>query len=281
MSELLMLPTRPVTQPPIIGITTPQRNETNHYTLVADYIDAVRRAGGVPVLLTPGEMHHARILDFVDGLLFSGGGDINPAEYDGQAHPEIYKVSAERDAFELNLARLALRSTIPILGICRGLEILMVVSGGKLVPHIPDEFGDAIIHRAEQSRSAAHPVKVVPKTRLSVLFNRATEVEIVSWHHQAVSKAPEGWQVAAQAPDGVIEALEHQHHPWAIAVQWHPELAPSDRSQQNIFAAFVQAASSRHVATVSSLWKRRLNPNILLRHGEGWGKRLTNKLRLV
>lgn len=277
-----MFPTRPLTQPPIIGITTPQRNETNHYTLVADYIDAIRRAGGVPVLLTPGEMHHARILDFVDGLLFSGGGDINPAEYNGQAHPEIYKVSAERDAFELGLARLALRTTIPILGICRGLEILMVVSGGTLVPHIPDEFGDTIIHRAEQSRSAAHPVQVVPKTRLSALFNRATEVDIVSWHHQAVSKAPTGWQVAAQAPDGVIEALEHQHHPWAIAVQWHPELAPSDRKQQNIFAAFVQAAGSRHVATASShLWQRKLNPNILLRQGEGWGKALASKLRLV
>ncbi|MBD1861700.1 MULTISPECIES: gamma-glutamyl-gamma-aminobutyrate hydrolase family protein [Trichocoleus] len=239
-----------ITKPPIIGITTSCKNETGHYSLFSNYIDAVRRAGGVPVLLTPGEMHQARILDFVDGLLFSGGGDIDPAEYEGSSHPSIYRVNAERDAFELGLANLALKTSIPMLGICRGLEIFMVVSGGQLVPHIPDEFGNTVIHRADQSHCAKHPVQLVPRTRLATLLHRETEINVVSWHHQAARSAPPGWRVAAQAPDGVIEALEHQHHPWAIAVQWHPELAPEDSGQQRIFKAFVQAASQPQVVAL-------------------------------
>src|SRR6476619_7967024 len=101
------------TKPPIIGITTSCKSETGHYCLFSNYIDAVRRAGGVPVLLTPGELHQARILDFVDGLLFSGGGDIDPSEYGGSCHSSIYRINAERDAFELGLASLALKANIP------------------------------------------------------------------------------------------------------------------------------------------------------------------------
>lgn len=240
-----------LTKPPIIGITTSCKTETGHYSLFSNYIDAVRRAGGVPILLTPGEIHQARILDFVDGLLFSGGGDIDPTEYDGSSHPSIYRINAERDAFELGLANLALKTSIPLLGICRGLEILTVVSGGRLISHIPDEFGSSIIHRTDQSHSAEHPVQVIPRTRLCTLLHRKTEINVVSWHHQAAQAAPTGWRIAAQASDGVIEALEHQHHPWAIAVQWHPELAPEDPSQQQIFKAFIQAAAQRQVVTLA------------------------------
>lgn len=239
------------TKPPIIGITTSCKSETGHYSLFSNYIDAVRRAGGIPVLLTPGELHQARILDFVDGLLFSGGGDIEPAEYDGSAHPSIYRINAERDAFELGLANLALKTNIPLLGICRGLEIFTVVSGGRLVSHIPDEFGESIIHRADQSQGVEHAVQLVPRTRLSTLLHHKTTVKVVSWHHQAAEAAPTGWRVAAQAPDGVIEAIEHQHHYWAIAVQWHPELAPDDLLQQRIFKGFVQAASQRQVVALA------------------------------
>jgi len=239
------------TKPPIIGITTSCKSETGHYCLFSNYIDAVRRAGGVPVLLTPGELHQARILDFVDGLLFSGGGDIDPSEYGGSCHSSIYRINAERDAFELGLASLALKANIPLLGICRGLEIFTVVSGGRLISHIPDEFGEAIIHRADQSHGVEHAVQIIPRTRLSTLLHHKTEVKVVSWHHQAAEAAPTGWRVAAQAPDGVIEAIEHQHHPWAIAVQWHPELAPDDLLQQRIFRAFVQAASQRQVVAIA------------------------------
>lgn len=132
------------TRPPVIGITTSGRSELGHFYLPGNYVDAVRLVGGMPILLPPGQHHQSHILELVDGLLLSGGGDLNPATYNGSLHPTIYKIDPERDAFELTLARLTLNTDLPILGICRGLEVLVVASGGTLVPHIPEEFGEAI-----------------------------------------------------------------------------------------------------------------------------------------
>jgi putative glutamine amidotransferase len=230
---------------PIIGITTYGRNASGEFYLPALYIDTVRRAGGVPLLLPPGEAHPNRLIQLVDGLIFTGGGDIDPDHYKGASHPAIYKIDPERDAFELELARLAIEAEVTLLGICRGLQVLSVASGGKLLPHVPDAFGTDVLHRGEPLHPVRHAVELQSGSRLAAIVG-AAQMEVVSWHHQAVPTVPPGWQVAAFAPDGVIEALEHEGHPWAVALQWHPEMsAAEDPSQQRIFTAFVAAAAGK------------------------------------
>jgi putative glutamine amidotransferase len=231
-------------RPQVIGITTFDQNEQGHYHLASTYVEAVRLAGGLPVLLPPDEPDSAAILEFVDGLIFSGGGDLDPATYNGSVHPTISMVDPKRDAFELTLARLALKTDIPVLGICRGIGVLSVASGGSMVTHIPDEFGEVVAHTGESS--VKHLVRIEPQSRLAQVV-KATEVIVVSQHHQSVRTVPPGCRVAAYALDGVIEALEHEHHPWAIALQWHPELAIDDIIQQRIFHALVEAVRDRKI----------------------------------
>lgn len=234
---------------PIIGITTAARTASGHYQTHETYLAAVRRAGGVPILLAPGETRCDRLIAHLDGIVFTGGGDIHPECYDGQPHPTIAKLDLERDRFELELARLAIQADLAVLGICRGMQVLSIVSGAMLVPHVPEIFGTTVNH-VEQSQPDApptptrHTVVLERGSVLSSLVNQR-EIEVVSWHHQAVPTVPPGWQVAAHAPDGLIEAVEHMAHPWAIALQWHPELsAPDDPHQQAIFRAFIHAAST-------------------------------------
>lgn len=230
-------------KPPLIGITTAGQHDTRLFCIRGEYVEAVRQAGGLPILLPPGETDVAAILDRVDGLIFSGGGDIDPAVYNGQSHHSIYNVDPQRDRFELALAKLVLKTDIPVLGICRGLEMLVVASGGSLIPHLPDEFGEAVIHRTHQTRPSEHRVQIAPDSRLAAVIG-VTEPQIVSWHHQAVRTVPASWRTVARAPDGVIEALEHEYHPWAIALQWHPELSLNDPQQQRIFQAFIATAQN-------------------------------------
>lgn len=242
-------------KPPLIGITTPlvefttpAQRETQLFCLRSDYVEAVRRAGGMPILLPPGEPEESTLLlERVDGLVFSGGGDIDPSIYNGEPHPTIYNIDVKRDRFELALSQLALSTDVPVLGICRGLEVLVVATGGNLVPHLPDEFGEFVVHRMEQSIPSEHTVQIAPGSRLAQVIG-TTETTIVSWHHQATRTVPLGWRIAAQAEDGVIEALEHKHHPWAIALQWHPELSLNDPQQQSIFRSFIAAAQNRQAA---------------------------------
>lgn len=242
-----------VTRRPVIGITTFGQNELGHYHLAGAYVDAVRSSGGLPVLLPPDAPEEgAAILEVVDGLIFSGGGDLDPATYNGSLHPTIAMVDPKRDTFELTLARLALNTSIPVLGICRGIGVLSVVSGGSLMPHIPDEFGEVVAHVGESTPTVKHRVQILPQSRLAKVIG-STEVTVVSWHHQAVRSVPPGWRVTAHASDDVIEALEHEDHPWAIAVQWHPELSLIDPLQQRIFQALVEAARTRKTVTEKDL----------------------------
>jgi len=236
-----------LTQPPTIGITTFDRNEHGHYHLASTTVEAIRLAGGLPVLLTPGKASESvAILEVVDGLIFSGGGDLDPAAYNGSAHPAISEVNQLLDAFELELARLVLKTDIPVLGICRGIGVLSVASGGSLVSHIPDEFGELVAHTGGTAESVKHQVQIEPDSRLASIIE-TSEVTVVSLHHQAVRSVPPGWRVVAHACDQVIEAIEHEHHPWAIALQWHPELALDDPQAQRIFCSLVQAAYQRKI----------------------------------
>jgi len=227
---------------PLIGLTTYGRGADNRYTLPADYIDAVRRAGGVPLLIAPGESRVEAILDVIDALVLSGGGDIDPSRYDGKRHDTNYSIDQERDTLELELARRVIDSSIPTLGICRGAQILNVVQGGKLIEHIPDEIGEKVLHRAPPREPVTHGVKLKTGSRLAKILGR-DQFDATSWHHQALRGAAAGFDAVAHAPDGTIEAIEMPSHPWMIAVQWHPELsAASDPLQQKLFDALVEAA---------------------------------------
>ncbi|MCC3451899.1 MAG: gamma-glutamyl-gamma-aminobutyrate hydrolase family protein [Microcoleus sp. PH2017_15_JOR_U_A] len=230
---------------PIVGITTYCRSQAGEYCLNGAYIDAVQAAGGIPILLPPNQLDPASIFDAVDGLIFSGGGDINPELYGGFVDRTVYSVNAERDNFELSLAKLALRADIPVLGICRGMQVLNVASGGNLVVHVPDAYGEEVTHRQENPiRAIEHIIKIDPDSRLAKIMG-TTSTNVVSWHHQAVQTMIPGWQIVARAPDGLIEAIEYKYHPWMVAVQWHPEMSPKSLPDCGIFRAFVEAAASK------------------------------------
>ena len=232
----------PRRQNPLIGLTTYGRSADNRYTLPADYIDAVRRAGGVPVLIAPGEAHLEGILDMIDALILSGGGDIDPGRYNGKRHETNYAIDQERDTLELELGRRVIDSGMPTLGICRGAQILNVVQGGTLIEHIPDELGDKCLHRAPPREPVTHGIKLKTGSLLEKILGRG-DFQAMSWHHQALRGAARGFEAVAHAPDGTIEAIEMPDHPWLIAVQWHPELsAASDPTQQKLFDAIVDAA---------------------------------------
>jgi putative glutamine amidotransferase len=233
---------------PVIGITTYGQDEERKFPLPRDYVDCVRRAGAVPVLLPPGELQVERLLGVIDGLILAGGGDINPTQYGGNSDETIYSLDDERDSTEFSLARLAIDTAFPTLAICRGLQVVNVVLGGTLIEHLPDEVGDDVAHRLPPREPVEHPIRVVAGSRLAEILGEA-EITGASWHHQAARSVAEGLIVTAHAPDGTVEALEMPTHPWLIAVQWHPELtAGRDAAQQRLFDTLVHETIRRRRA---------------------------------
>lgn len=223
-----------MTHRPSIGITTHGRNERGRFDVNAKYVEAVRRAGGYPVLLPPGERDPAECLEFLDGIVMTGGSDVDPERYGGRAHPEVYGVDPERDASEIALLEAIFEHKTPALCICRGLQILNVALGGSLIEHLPDEVGEGVLHRHGDTYQT-HDVEVATLSRLARIVG-AGRLSTPSWHHQAVRALGRGLTAVAHAPDGVIEALEHDEHEELVAVQWHPEhTAASDARQQALF----------------------------------------------
>ena len=211
---------------PIIGISC-GFNPNGDYFLRRQYCDAVARAGGVPVILppVPSDVEIAEnVLDSIDGLLLSGGGDIEPERfsvYDYDASL-VGEPSPERDAYELALARRAYEYDLPTLGICRGIQTIAVALGGSLRLDIPN-------HKQSLPRpKPSHEIAIAPDSRLARLMD-TTENEtgqfdrVNSFHHQAVEYAPDGFDVTAYSPDGFIEALEARGRRFYVGVQWHPE----------------------------------------------------------
>ena len=151
-------------------------------------------------------------------------------------------VDAERDRAELALTRRLLQESLPVLGICRGCQMINVALGGTLVVHVPDQFGDNVLHRVPPREPVPHPVSVDAESRLADILG-TTQLTPSSWHHQALRDVAEPLRVVARAPDGVVEAVELPEHAWLVAVQWHPELtAAADPVQQRLFAALVEAS---------------------------------------
>ncbi len=214
------------------------------------YFNSVDAAGGEPIPFYPGEHDLTKRLECLDGLILPGGGDISPTWYKGSSHPAIYSLDLERDTFEMKVAQFALDNHIPVLGICRGLQILIVLSGGTLIPHLPDEYEG--VHRIdpepEQRNPTKHMVKITKSNSSLASMVKSSKFSVVSWHHQGVRTVPSDWRVVAHAvEDGLIEAVEHKKHPWAIGVQWHPELSLNQVEHQQIFQSFVEAASAKHL----------------------------------
>ncbi|HSD10244.1 MAG TPA: gamma-glutamyl-gamma-aminobutyrate hydrolase family protein [Candidatus Binatia bacterium] len=230
---------------PLIGVSSYPRFNSRIanrevYPLPTSYVDAVRCGGGSPVILPPGDPDPARLLDAIDGLVLSGGGDVAPERYNGRSHETIYGVSEERDSFEIALARAALdRADLPVLCICRGMQVLNVALGGDLHPHLPDLDMSTVEHRLPDRIHTYHRAMVDPASRLAGMLG-STEVSVCSWHHQAIDQLAPGLKAVAWAEDGIIEAVEHESHALAIAVQWHPEMQLDDPAQQRLFRAFIE-----------------------------------------
>jgi len=206
------------------------------------YLEALDGAGALPVVVPP--LHPDAIedlLDAVDGLLLSGGPDIDPSAYGHEPARCLGPTEPELDAFELTLARAADRRGIPILAICRGAQLFNVSRGGTLHQHLPDVVGHEIQHRQpEPADRLTHAVTLAPDSRLAELLDwQAGEVN--SLHHQAVDEVGASLRVAARAPDGTIEALEAPDRPFAIAVQWHTECLVGWPQHAPLFEAFVAA----------------------------------------
>ncbi|HEX6882713.1 MAG TPA: gamma-glutamyl-gamma-aminobutyrate hydrolase family protein [Planctomycetota bacterium] len=230
---------------PILGVTTyAPRENLARFHLPVEYVHAVRRAGALAWLIPPGEPRLDELLERLDGLVLSGGGDVDPRHYDGDAvHPMLYGIHRERDAMELALARAALERRLPTLGICRGCQVINVAFGGSLIEHLPDEVGEQLAHRGEgPGSSSLHAVELTRDSHVARIVGGLT-AHTSSSHHQALRRVAEGLEVVGRAPDGTIEAVERRDHPFYLAVQWHPEeTAAADPSQQRLFDALAAAA---------------------------------------
>ncbi|MBS2967580.1 gamma-glutamyl-gamma-aminobutyrate hydrolase family protein [Metabacillus sp. KIGAM252] len=235
---------------PIIGITGSQKevNGIDHSFVHAKYPEAVLRAGGIPVILPLGNDGAAKAwMDTIDGLLLSGGEDVDPQSYGANPHPELGKVILERDETEIALVKEAEKQRTPIFAICRGIASLNVALGGTLTQDIHSQLEGGIKHHQEGSRiNATHECNVEEGSRLHRILGD-TKISINSMHHQALDQVADNLKVTAKAPDGVIEAVEGTDSDWSLlAVQWHPEeMAVKYESMQRLFDAFVEECSMK------------------------------------
>ncbi|WP_201778128.1 gamma-glutamyl-gamma-aminobutyrate hydrolase family protein [Mycolicibacterium chubuense] len=239
---------------PVIGLTTYlQQAQTGVWDvrasfLPAIYFEGIGLAGGISVLLPPQPVDDAiadRVLDGLDGLIITGGRDVDPAAYGDERHPatdEPVADSRTRDAFELALLQAALRRGVPVLGICRGAQVLNVALGGTLHQHLPDVVGHTR-HQQGNAVFSTSTITTVPGTRVAEMVGPDTEAQC--YHHQAIDRLGDGLIVSASDSDGVIEAVEvdRDRHPgrWVVAVQWHPEERLDDL---RVFAGLVGAAAA-------------------------------------
>lgn len=236
---------------PLIGIPCANVERVGSSTPVfagnPPYIRALEAAGAIPVLI-PLYSDVTLVDDLrgrLDGLLLTGGGDVDPLHYAESSHPQTEAPDAARDHIELAITRDALRQDIPILGICRGMQLINVARNGTLIQDIPSQVAGALNHDpgGDQSAFAMHDIAIEPDSRLARIFG-ATSHNVNSYHHQAVARPGNGVRVVARAADGIAEAIELADRRFAVAVQFHPErLFEQDVRMTNLFGAFVAACA--------------------------------------
>jgi putative glutamine amidotransferase len=230
---------------PIIGIGSDvqhvEGSRDRAFTYLT-YIDSLRRAGAVPVLIPPQPENAAELVEGLDGILLAGGEDCDPELYGQERHPAVTELmDKRRQSNDLTLAKVARERGIPTLGICLGLQMMNVAAGGTLVQDIDSAIDTEIQHVSKPEDRARHDVIVEQGTRLASMVP-AVELNVNSSHHQAIGQVADGLRVTAHAPDGVVEGLEDPRHPFYIGVQWHPEDMPGEGSATTLFGAFVEAA---------------------------------------
>jgi putative glutamine amidotransferase len=223
---------------PLIGITTyVEPASWGHWHLDAalvpyDYVRAVERAGGRAMLVPPDDEGIDEVLYVLDGLVFSGGNDMSPGSYGAEPDPATGGVNPARDRGELALLTAALERDLPVLAICRGVEVLNVARGGDLVQHLPDVVGHEE-HRAVVGEFSEHAVRVDPGSRIGEVRG-----PVKSHHHQGLGRIGDGLREVAWAADGVVEGVEDPQKPFLVGVLWHPEAG----EDQRLFEQLVEAA---------------------------------------
>jgi putative glutamine amidotransferase len=229
---------------PLIGIGSDvlrQEGERDRAFVYTTYVDALRSAGAVPVLIPPQPENVAEVLDELDGLLLAGGDDCDPAVYGEPRHPSVVPMDPRRQTNDLSLARAARERGVPTLAICLGVQVMNVAAGGTLIQDIASSIDTDIDHASEPTDRHRHEVLIESDTRLGRILG-ARELNVNSSHHQAIGRVGEPLRVTAHAPDGVVEGLEDPAHPFYVGVQWHPEDMAHEKSAAALFGAFVEAA---------------------------------------
>ncbi len=233
---------------PIIGISCNQRRWAGEYYLRTEYVRAIVENRGTPLLIPVNQDSKvlADSLEFCDGLLLTGGGDLGPDFHHNRVPILLENVDEERDWFEIGLVRLALRSGKPILAVCRGLQVLNMALCGTLYHDIDMELPNSGLHQPDSIvREASHPIYFRENTRLFKIFGE--EALVNSAHHQAIKDLGKGLIVSAVSPDGVIEAVEEEEG-FVIGVQWHPERLLHIQPMNHLFKDFVEACSNKVLA---------------------------------
>lgn len=235
---------------PLIGITTYRTaNQAGNPILALGehYVQALAQAGALPVMVPlglPAEQLDG-LLARLDGILFSGGGDVDPDIYGMDSAPQVNGIDPDRDRVEIRLVKKANSQGLPFLGICRGLQVINVALGGTLYTHIADQHPQALKHDYYPDwprEHLPHTVRVAPDSRLTAILG-ATDPGVNSLHHQGIRGLAPGLQPIAWAPDGLVEAFELPEHPFGLAVQWHPEWLTAHPPMRALFRAFVEAAA--------------------------------------
>jgi putative glutamine amidotransferase len=237
---------------PVIGLPTlsiPAGLKPERFGINQSYVRALEVAGAVPVLipLVADEQRLRVLYQRLDGIVFPGGKDVSPSRYGEEAIGELNDIEPIRDQVELSLARWALNDDLPVLGICRGQQLINVALRGSLYQDLRHQGATRVDHSDADGRARdalIHTVRLDPDSRLAQLIDE-TEVEVNSLHHQAVKEVGSGLQVTGRSPDGVIEAVEDKDRRFLIAVQWHPEEMRDIAWVQRLFAGFVKAAAKQ------------------------------------
>lgn len=232
---------------PLIGITT--YNSVNKFdrdiaAVQHTYIRAVAQGGGIPVLIPAilDEKNRMELYSRLQGVLFSGGGDISLKYFKGEDHPKISGVDEDRDVTELTLLKQSVEDGKPFLAICRGIQVMNVALGGTLYTHIPDQVKTGLQHDQDEFTTLAHPVNLHEDSRMAEIFGE-TLLRVNSLHHQGLKDVASTLRAVGYAPDGVIEAVELPSHPYAIGVQWHPEWLTDQPVMRRLFKSFVDASN--------------------------------------
>lgn len=231
---------------PVIGVTPAQQDQYREFRLKKIYTDAVIIAGGVPFILPidNNDIVIESYLEMIDGLLLTGGFDLDPLTYGENPLPGIGSIEPERDRFELKLYRQALEKKIPVLGICKGCQLMNTAGGGNLYQDLEREYKGVIKH--DQTISRRYPTHYVTIDKDSLLYQVCGREKLLvnSLHHQALKEIGQGFKVTARADDGVIEAIEMKNRDFVVGVQWHPEgLWQENEEALRLFKGFISAAS--------------------------------------